>query len=729
MHFSPRRPRRFHAKASLILLTSSLLFVAGVSAQTATVSPAANATLAASPKQVVAELTQVRVITDAQGKEQLEAAPTVKPGDVIEYRVKYTNSGAAAVKDIKATLPIPEETEYLAKSGKPGSALLLAATKDGKFAAEPLMHTPSGKTKSEPVPYADYRTLQWNLGQLPFMPQFQVFGEAEQDVDHSDRHAVALGGSYAITDKTRLYGRYAFVDSLTSLQNVTGATQRNVALFGVESNYMEGARAYNEYRVGDVADGRSIQAAMGLRNTFKVTENLRLTGGYEQTQDLGASPASVTTTSSSAATGVTDSNARAIVGGFEYTLGTLRTVGTLEKRSASASDTLLGTLGASYRFEPDWTFLTRSVVNRTASTDTLLQMRQQFGLAYRPSGGADLWNALARYEHKYERLTAGANSTLVDDDSKISASDVSTISTLSTPGTSRTHIVSGNLNYNPARGQYWSARYAFRYTTLSDSITSSSYWAQLGHVRYTRDIAKDWDLGVQAGLLYGKGGAVQRTLGVEAGYQAMPNLWVSAGYNVLGLKDPDLAGADYTNRGLYMRLRFKFDEGTLGLQSPAVPTDGGATTQAATTGSGIGEVAAARAALAPVPGAVAARTWQAGQPLPARVEWAEGQLFSPGSAELSEAGRGLLDALANAIGPAGIGQVDVSVGHGDADAAHTGLWLARAGAIKRALAGHSPRAISVSVDSQQLAPATAAAIAANEAGVRPLAVAVVAARN
>lgn len=568
--------------------------------------------------------------------------------------------------------------------------------------------------------------------QVPFLPQFQVFGEVEQDVDHSDRHAAALGGSYAITDKTRLYGRYAFVDSLMSLQNVTGATQRNVALFGVESNYMEGARAYNEYRLSDVNDGRTAQAAMGLRNTIKVTDNLRLTGGYEQTRDIGGSPVSVTTTSATAATGVTDSNARAIVGGFEYTLGALRAVGTLEKRNASASDTLMSTLGASYRFEPDWTFLTRSIVNRTTGTDTLLQARQQFGLAYRPGGGSDSWNALARYEHKYERLTAGADSTLVEDDSKLSASGSSTLSTLTTPGTSRTHIVSGNLNYNPARGEYWSARYAFRYTTLSDSITTSSYWAQLGHVRYTRDIAKDWDIGVQAGLLYGKDGALQRTLGLEAGYQAMPNLWVSAGYNVLGLKDPDLAGADYTNRGVYMRLRFKFDENTLGLQAPAVAADGstaaGGTSVSA--GAGRGEAAAARAGLVPVPAAVAARTWQAGQPLPARVEWAEDQLFVTGSAEFSDAGRRSLDAVAAALGQGGIGQVAVSVGHGDADAAHTGLWLARAGAIKRALAAQSPRAVSASVDSQPLTPIAAPSETANTASVaRPLAIAVVAARN
>lgn len=166
MHFPSRQPRRFHSRASLIFFTSSLLFVAGASAQPAPAVPVA-ATQAASARQVLAELTQVRIVTDAQGKERIEAAPTVKPGDVIEYRVKYTNSGASVVKDMKATLPIPEETEYLAKSGKPGSARLMAATKDGKYAAEPLMQTPAGKARPEPVPYTDYRTLQWSLGQLP----------------------------------------------------------------------------------------------------------------------------------------------------------------------------------------------------------------------------------------------------------------------------------------------------------------------------------------------------------------------------------------------------------------------------------------------------------------------------------------------------------------------------------------------------------------------------------
>jgi hypothetical protein len=52
-------------------------------------------------------------------------------------------------------------------------------------------------------------------------------------------------------------------------------------------------------------------------------------------------------------------------------------------------------------------------------------------------------------------------------------------------------------------------------------------------------------------------------VGIEAGYMLAQNLWVSAGYNIFGYKDPDMQGADYTAKGVYVRLRYKFDETTL----------------------------------------------------------------------------------------------------------------------------------------------------------------------
>ncbi|MCY1369303.1 hypothetical protein D9M69_563370 [compost metagenome] len=111
------------------------------------------------------------------------------------------------------------------------------------------------------------------------------------------------------------------------------------------------------------------------------------------------------------------------------------------------------------------------------------------------------------------------------------------------------------------------ARYAFKLSRADDGTLASKYWAHLVQARYTQDINQDWDFGVQAGLLYGKGGALQKTFGVEVGYQVQKNMWVSAGYNFVGLKDRDLAANDYTSKGAYIRLRFKFDETALGAAS------------------------------------------------------------------------------------------------------------------------------------------------------------------
>lgn len=122
-------------------------------------------TEAAQKKTVAVVLTQAKVVKDAQGKEQLVAADSVKPGDVLEYTATYTNHTGKAVTGLVANLPIPEGLEYLPKTAKPGATLVKVATKDGAFAAEPLARVVNGK--SEPVPYNEYRSLRWTLGQLP----------------------------------------------------------------------------------------------------------------------------------------------------------------------------------------------------------------------------------------------------------------------------------------------------------------------------------------------------------------------------------------------------------------------------------------------------------------------------------------------------------------------------------------------------------------------------------
>lgn len=119
----------------------------------------------ASEGVVRVKLTQARVVVEA-GKEKLVEAEVLKPGDVIEYRAVYTNTSKETVRDLMATLPVPEGLEYVAKSARAseGVPAVQAATRDGKYGAEPLMVTEGGK--KVPVPLALYRVLRWQVGAM-----------------------------------------------------------------------------------------------------------------------------------------------------------------------------------------------------------------------------------------------------------------------------------------------------------------------------------------------------------------------------------------------------------------------------------------------------------------------------------------------------------------------------------------------------------------------------------
>lgn len=135
-------------------------------AATDTKPAAAPSTTAATEGAVRVKLTQVRVETQADGKEKLVDVQSVKPGDVVEYRAVYTNTSKEAVRDLVASLPMPDGLEYVAKSarGSDGLPVPQVSTRDGKTGTEPLMVTEGGKKVA--VPYAQYRVLRWRVGTM-----------------------------------------------------------------------------------------------------------------------------------------------------------------------------------------------------------------------------------------------------------------------------------------------------------------------------------------------------------------------------------------------------------------------------------------------------------------------------------------------------------------------------------------------------------------------------------
>jgi uncharacterized repeat protein (TIGR01451 family) len=119
---------------------------------------------AASDLSVVLTAQRVTVVN---GKEAFASAVQARPGDVIEYRAEYRNTGEHSVKQLAATLPVPRGMEYLPRTAVP--SVLLASTDGKNFAPVPLLRRvklADGREVVREVAPADYRYLRWTIGTL-----------------------------------------------------------------------------------------------------------------------------------------------------------------------------------------------------------------------------------------------------------------------------------------------------------------------------------------------------------------------------------------------------------------------------------------------------------------------------------------------------------------------------------------------------------------------------------
>jgi uncharacterized repeat protein (TIGR01451 family) len=112
-------------------------------------------------------LVQSRITVNAEGKEISTPADKVKPGDLIEYQVRYVNNGAAPAGNLVVTLPIPKGLEYVGQTDFPRAQ---SASVDGvNFESAPLkrlVKRVDGSQVLEFVPLAEYRALRWQAGAL-----------------------------------------------------------------------------------------------------------------------------------------------------------------------------------------------------------------------------------------------------------------------------------------------------------------------------------------------------------------------------------------------------------------------------------------------------------------------------------------------------------------------------------------------------------------------------------
>ncbi|NML85962.1 hypothetical protein [Polaromonas sp.] len=362
---------------------------------------------------------------------------------------------------------------------------------------------------------------------VPELPQAEVYGLAEYAIDGSGGREIGVGGTYAVNPTTKLYLRHDFINSLNGPYTLNPAASQYSTVAGINTELADSTQLFNEYRIGDSINGRGSEAAIGLRRLWRLDNGIGLSTSVQRIKPVS---------------GVVLDDSTAATIGLEYTAAAdWKASGQAQWQTSSTSRSWLLSGALASKLDESWTLLNRGLysvqINLAPGVGERKLITAQSGFAYRPVD-ADVWNALGRIEYKRD-LDSSLGVGLNRDESS--------------------WIVSSHLNVQPNRSWLMTGRVAAKWATDRTNGIGSRALTKLLGARSTWDITERWDVGLQGYRMWGDG-AAETAVGVEVGYLAWKNMWLSAGYNLKGFRAADLAGDAYTQRGVYLRMRFKFDE-------------------------------------------------------------------------------------------------------------------------------------------------------------------------
>ena len=487
-----------------------------------------------------AHLWGVRTEADFYNPNSLQSAGESQYGAKATYRLDEKDSVVAESLRTSNSTTGAQQTgaELKVEHSLPGNAKLEAGVRHSRANAEAVLSAPALPGTSTPVvpagvaaPAASaqvgYTSARARLTvPVPGVKGAEIFGLAEQAIDGSGGREDALGGTYAVNATTRIYAQHDFINSLNGPYTLNPAVSRYSTVAGISSALPDTTQLFSEYRVGDGMDGRSSEAATGLRRLWKLSDGIGVSASVQRIAPLSGT--------------VTDES-NAVSLGADYTAARdWKASAQAQWQTSANSHSWLFTAGTARKLDADWTLLERALYSRQtelAAGGGRELARVQSGFAYRPVD-SNVWNALGQVEYKRDFDTTLGPGLNLDQ---------------------QAWILAGNLNVQPSRGWQISGRYAAkRAIDWSDGLASHSF-TQLAGARSIWDVSARWDAGVQGYRTWGAG-ATQYAVGVELGYLVWKNLRLSLGCNAQGFEAPDLAGEAYTQRGVYLHLSFKFDE-------------------------------------------------------------------------------------------------------------------------------------------------------------------------
>ncbi|MEM1106528.1 MAG: carboxypeptidase-like regulatory domain-containing protein [Pseudomonadota bacterium] len=346
---------------------------------------------------------------------------------------------------------------------------------------------------------------------------------------------VLVGGDALVHPTTRAYVSHRIVDELAEQTFVPGLTgsQTNVSqgrtLMGVESTIIPSTDLYGEWRAAGALDGRSGEAAYGVRAQWELAEGVSLAPQLEITEvfDDGENDAAIgdAVALSMAVSDTRSERARRSVRG--------------EARASQGSFSYAARAGWAQRFTPMVSGATKLDFARDNidGAEDSERVRATLGFARRPArhGATDMF---------------GLYQWLHEDTGSIDRS---------------AHIVSTHFNRQFDSAWILSGRAAAKWSDTGGSRSS----AQLAGLRLIREINRSWDAEARGSVRStGWGDSALESLGFAAAWKPHEDVRLTLGYNFTGFTDEDLDPRGYDARGVYTQISIAIDETWFGWLRP-----------------------------------------------------------------------------------------------------------------------------------------------------------------
>jgi len=316
--------------------------------------------------------------------------------------------------------------------------------------------------------------------------------------------------------------------------------------FGFESRPWPGAELSSMLGRQQTENGARLFATSGVRQQWRLSERWAVDFGGDRVQTLADGPLAEDPANRQfnpavpPATGSFDQDFTALFAGVGYRRQQWDASARLELHQGDQSDKWNLLAGASEQLVSGRVLSASLSLLDERGVDGSRRHRSdlRWGLALRPED--DPWTVLNRLDLNVERREDAAFDL-------------------------ESHKLVNNFNANRRFGA-GQLSLQLGVKLALDRIDGERYRGVTGLLggEYRHDLSRRWDLGLRASALVNEAsGTARYSAGVSVGVSLARNTWVSLGYNLVGFADDDFVAAEDSARGVYLKLRMKFDEGLI----------------------------------------------------------------------------------------------------------------------------------------------------------------------